>query len=516
MANIAAIEQAVLALPRDFAGPGGVVGVTCEGEVILEHAWGYADAAKRRPMTPATLMPICSISKQFTCAVLLDLFDDPAVFDARLAEFLPNLRGPLPTTRQLCNMQSGLRDYWALTVLHGAEAEGEFRREDARPLMARMRSTHFEPGSSYSYSNGNFRILSDLIEARADRSLAELYEERIFGPAGMHTARLTADTSKPADDTVGYEGNPEVGYFPAINRIFWTGDAGISASLGDMMAWEQFIDATRHEGHGLYRRLSAPQSFKDGSPSHYGFGLVHETSGGVPLTGHGGALRGFRLQRLHAPSSRLSVVVLLNHEADAHGAALSVMNAGLGHVNEPAGESHPTDWPGFYMDPATDLVLQIEKANGQLRAKYSVVPDSLSFDKKGTARSPAMRLAREDDGLRMERQGERLSTHLSRLKGEAKSDIAGRFFSEEIGGAFEVVDAGGIFHGGFEGMLGTGAMQPIIPVAEDVWVLPCQRSMDAPAPGDWTIRIRRGPDGAVGGLTIGCWLARAVEYRKAG
>ena len=514
MANLAAIERAVQALPRDFAGPGGVVGVACEGEVILEHAWGYADAAKRRPMTPATLMPICSISKQFTCAVLLDLFDDPAIFDARLADFLPNLTGRLPSTRQLCNMQSGLRDYWALTLLHGAEAEGEFRREDARPLLARMRSTHFEPGSSYSYSNGNFRILSDLIEGRADRSLAELYDERIFQRVGMHTARLTADTSKPADGTVGYEGNSEVGYFPAMNCIFWTGDAGISASLRDMLAWEQFIDATRHDAQGLYRRLSASQSFIDGSPAQYGFGLVHETLGGVPLTGHGGALRGFRLQRLHASSARLSVVVLLNHEADAHAAALSVMKAGLGQDPEPAGESFPCDWSGCYMDPATDLLVQIGRDRGQLRARYSVVPDTLTFDKNGTARSPALTLAREAGGLRMERQGERLSTHLRPVEGEATPDIAGHYYSEEVEGTLEIADAGGVFHGGFDGMLGAGAMQPIVPMAEDVWVMPCQRSMDAPAPGDWTIRIRRGADGAVDGLTIGCWLARRVEYRK--
>ena len=145
-----------------------------------------------------------------------------------------------------------------------------------------------------------------------------------------------------------------------------------------------------------------------------------------------------------------------------------------------------------------------------------MVPDSLTFDKNGTARSPALTLAREEDGLRMERQGERLSTHLRPIKGEAKPDIAGRFFSEEIEGTFEIADAGGIFHGGFDGMLGTGSMQPIYPLAEDVWVLPCQRSMDAPAPGDFTIRIRRGEGGAVGGLTIGCWLARRVEYQKVG
>ena len=158
----------------------------------MAHAWGYADMARRVGMSAGTLMPICSISKQFTCGVLLDVVGEPSVLDDRVADFLPAFRGRRPGVAELCHNQSGLRDYWALTVLHGAQPEGVFRREDARPLLARMQSGHFEPGSSYSYSNGNFRMLSDMIEHRTGRSLGELYGERIFGPAGMETAALTA------------------------------------------------------------------------------------------------------------------------------------------------------------------------------------------------------------------------------------------------------------------------------------------------------------------------------------
>ncbi len=332
-----ALERAVANLAFSARGASGSVGVVHEGRTVLDHAWGYADMARRRAMSVRTLMPICSISKQFTCGVLLDVVGDPAVLDDRVAEFLPRFTGRRPGVADLCHNQSGLRDYWALTVLHGADPEGVFAREDARPLLARMQTGHFQPGASYSYSNGNFRILSDMIEERAGRSLGELYAQRMFGPAGMETAVLTADTSRPADGTVGYEGNAAVGYFPATNRIFWTGDAGISASLHDMLAWERHIDATRDDAGSLYRRLSAPQSFADGTPASYGFGLAHETVAGLAATGHGGALRGFRLQRLHVPARRLSVVVLFNHEGDAHAAALGIAKAALGERAEAPG-----------------------------------------------------------------------------------------------------------------------------------------------------------------------------------
>ena len=86
-----------------------------------------------------------------------------------------------------------------------------------------------------------------------------------------------------------------------------------------MLAWEAHIDASREDPAGLYKQLSAPPSFADGTPTSYGYRLAHDTVAGVKTTGHGGALRGFRAHRLHAASERLSVVVMFNHEADARG-----------------------------------------------------------------------------------------------------------------------------------------------------------------------------------------------------
>lgn len=509
------LNRAIRSLPERFKGPGGAVGVVENGKVIAVETWGYADLASAKPMSPTTRMPICSISKQFTCGVLLDLVGDPARLDGRVADFLPNLEAQPPRVVDLCNMQSGLRDYWAMTVLHGAHPEGVFRREDAAALVAAMRTQHFQPGSRYSYSNGNFRILADLLEEHAGRSLAELYEERLFALAGMETALLTADTSTPADGVVGYEGNEDVGFFPATNRIYWMGDAGISASLQDMLAWERYIDTTRDDPVGLYRRLSEPQTFSDGKPASYGFGLVHERIGDVALTGHGGALRGFRLQRLYAPSLRLSVVVLFNHEADAHEAANMVMRAALAQPEAPTG-NQPIDpsWTGDYLDKANGLLLKVSASGSGLNARYATTEDRLVIEADGSAVSPQMRLKREGDGISLERQRENLSAVATRVAGDGCRDLPGRYYTRELEGTLEIDMAGSALFGCFQGKLGRGPMHNIYAVGMDVFTLSCQRAMDAPAPGDWTIQVERNEDGGVCGLTIGCWLARNVSYQR--
>lgn len=511
----AALDIAIQSLIAGADGPGGVVGVVHDGQVIHRHAWGFADLARRIAMTPATELPICSITKQFTCALVHGLAGDPAAWDDRVAAHLPNLKATLPTIAQLANNQSGLRDTWALTVLHGAQHDGVFSEGSAGRVLAAMRSTHFAPGSQYSYSNGNFHILGELAEAAASRPLAEAYRERLFDQAGMATARLAADTSQPLNGAVGYEGSDDLGFFPALNRIHWKGDAGIAATLGDMLAWECFIDRTRDDPDGIYARLTRPQTFADGTPATYGNGLRHDRIGKFATTGHGGALRGFRAHRLHVGAARLSVVVLFNHEGNARGAAIALAAAALGQV-QPTLVGAAPDWAGNYLDEGSGLLLRLTAETDHLGADFGGLDDRLALGADDTAASPDMVLRREGRSMRINRDRDGLRGLAHRLADEVRTDIAGDYDAPEPGTKLRIVDAGGRFFGAFEGFLGQGAMHQMRPVGADVWALSCARSMDAPAPGTWTVRFRRDGGGRIGGLTLGCWLARKTDYVRHG
>jgi D-aminopeptidase len=120
-------------------------------------------------------------------------------------------------------------------------------------------------------------------------------------------------------------------------------------------------------------------------------------------------------------------------------------------------------------------------------------------------------LAREGDGLRIERPGDAIRT-LARPLGEGSEDkIDGIYRSEELGSELEIVNAGGSWLGGFRGSLGQGPLMPMAPAGAGVWRLTCHRSLDAPAPGDWTVRVADDPSGARS-LRVGCWLARDVLF----
>nr|WP_299507546.1 D-aminopeptidase [Cypionkella sp.] len=483
--------------------------------MIAARAWGHANVDTAQPMTIGTRLPICSISKQFTCQVLLATVADPAVLDAKVAGFLPQFTGTLPTVRQLCDNQSGLRDYWALTVLHGAFAEQPFRREDALPLIARMKTGHFPPGTQYSYCNCNFRLLSEMIEAETGVALDELYKQHVWGPAQMKTAVLTADTSQPEDGVVGYEGSDAAGFFPAQNAIYWVGDAGISASLSDMLAYEAWIDATRDDEGSLYRRASVSPHFIDGKPAAYGYGVSHESIAGLDFSGHGGALRGFRAHRLNAREARLSVVVMFNHEADAHGAAESLVHAAMGRI-APAEAPLPVGWDGQWIGP-NGLLTRVKSGRSYASLNHAGGAERLTLAAEGTLTSPGATLARKADGLTLTRvkdNTEATLVALAILDSANVDEIAGQYHSTELEALMEIVAHDGAAHVRFSGLLGSGRMERVVPAGPDVWTVATRRSMDAPAPGDWTMIMKRNAKGAVIGLTLGCWLAREIEYKR--
>jgi D-aminopeptidase len=510
------LDAALAALPRRYPGPGGAVAVLREGTVLARLSWGFANAERRIPFTPKSLFRMCSITKQFTCALVLDAFPDPSALDADLVARLPLLEKP-PATRDLCHNQSGLRDYWAVAMLLGSPVEAPFGDAEAARLIAATRSLHFAPGTRYSYVNQNFRLLSEMLEARSGRGFAELLRERIFNRVGMDSAILAADTRALPDGGEGYEGTQAGGFRAAENRILWTGDAGLAASLDDMIAWERHVDATREEDGSLYRRLSAPVAFADGAPADYGFGLARGPVLGRSATGHGGALRGWRSHRVYLPAERLSVVVLFNHLSDAHAAALDLAAAALGETRPAPETLPPPAWLGAYMEPETGLAARIDALpDGPIRLRFGHSAERLTLRPDGSADGGRTRLRPGPHGLWLDRPQENFSSLLRPHEGVAVLDVAGRYRCDELEAELTVADAGGALYGGFSGALGQGRMELLEPIGPDLWALPCPRALDHTPPGDWTLAFRRDGAGRVAGATVGCWLARGLDYARLG
>lgn len=121
------VEAILKTVPHLKRGTGGVVALLRNGELLSKRAWGYANLEQRIPMTTDTQFPICSISKQMICLTMESLRKDPTPsmkarkesvdeqFEAEMWKLLPGLdKGSGLKVADLYNMQSGIRDYWAM------------------------------------------------------------------------------------------------------------------------------------------------------------------------------------------------------------------------------------------------------------------------------------------------------------------------------------------------------------------------------------------------------------------
>ena len=330
----------------------------------------------------------------------------------------------------------------------------------------------------------------------------------------MEAAAFVADMNLLPGGARGYEGTFAAGWRPGINRIHSKGDAGLCASIDDLIAWERFIDATRYDVDGVYRRLSKPVTFRDGSPAVYGLGLVRNTRWGRAMTGHGGAIRGWRLHRLVVPAERLSIAIAFNHESNSRDAAMHVLAAALGESDAPA----PSDagraaaFVGTWLDSEIGILLDVSmNDDGTISAVYDGGGETLSLGTDGVARGLTTVLSQEDGGLRIERQADAICTLAQRVGSGAPASIEGVYYSDELESELRVVNAGGVVFGSFRGPLGQGPMMPMVEVGPNLWRLACRRSLDAPAPGNWTVQMSVSPRGTRM-LSLGCWLAREVLF----
>jgi D-aminopeptidase len=515
---IARLEKALAGLPRAYPGPGGAVAVLKDGETLIRHAWGFANAELRIPFTPRTLFRICSISKQFTCALMLDAFPDPSVLDADVAARLPRLAESPPGALHLAHNQSGLRDYWAVAMLHGAPAELPFGETEASRVISGARSLQFKPGARYSYANQNFRLLGDIVSDRLGESFADLLRRRLFGRLGIETAFLAADTRALPDGAEGYEGDVASGFRPARNNLVWTGDAGLGASLDDMIAWERAADVGRDDPQSIHGRLNVPVSFADGAPAAYGFGLARSRKLGRDISGHGGALRGWRSHRFYCPAERLSVVVLFNHLSDAAGAAFDLFATALGEpATAPPNPTLPDGMIGAWIEPETQILARTTRVSDHtVRLRLGHHPEALTSQADSGASDGDSRLALKADGLWLDRPKDNQRSRLTPIPsgGAPIAGRAGRYRCAELDAELTIADAGGALYGGFSGFLGQSRMEMLESVGPDVWALPCPRALDHTPPGDWTVIFYPDEAGLVNTVRVGCWLARGLTYER--
>lgn len=267
-------------VPFGFAGQ---VVVEVDGQVVLDGAYGYADAAARRPMTRETRLGVASVSKQFAAAAVMALVEQGRLSTAdTLGHFFPDAppdkRGI--TLEQVLTHTSGIR-----TTLRE-----DFEAKSLDELVGNLMETplRFEPGSRWAYSTEGYNLVAAIVQKVSGRPYGDFLRERLFDPAGLtHTTLL--DDARSGDVAEAYlawddRGSPRV--WPHNWRNFGAGDVVTTAE--DLHRWDIALREGSVLSSASVERMTTPRArIDDGVGYGYGF-FVHHAEGEPRMIEHGG------------------------------------------------------------------------------------------------------------------------------------------------------------------------------------------------------------------------------------
>ena len=166
---------------------GAVVAVVKDGKLLLARGYGYADVAKKEPVSPeTTLFRPGSISKLFTwTAVMQQVEQGKLDLDRDVNDYLdfkiPPAFGKPITLRNIMTHSTGFEET-AKDLFVGSA-------EDLRPILDYLRvhmpARIFPPGMTPAYSNYATTMAAYIVERVSGQKFDDYVEEHFFKPLNM-------------------------------------------------------------------------------------------------------------------------------------------------------------------------------------------------------------------------------------------------------------------------------------------------------------------------------------------
>ena len=379
----------------------GAVLVAAGDQILLDKGYGMANLEWNVPDAPDVRFRVCSITKQFTAALVLLLQQDGKLrIDDPVGKYLPNAPKSWAkiTLADLLDHTSGIPDRvsdpqfesWSMSPHTVAEQMAYFFD---RPL-------DFEPGSKFAYSNSNYVVLGVVIEHVSGKKYEQLLHERILDPLGMKNTGMDTDELVLPKRAYGYAAT-KTG-LQAIRTVSMSlpwASGSMYSTTGDLLRWERALFGGQVLNKESLKRMTTA------GKGNYGLGVEVDRHDGVQVVQHGGAVQGFNAQLSYVPERKIAVIVLSN----VNGTATATMGAQLLDVAlgktvilpserrpVPIAKEELSKFTGIY-DVSPAFSITIAQAGDSLTAQGSSQPRGMPMIYQGiTAGHPRFYIPKND------------------------------------------------------------------------------------------------------------------------
>ena len=307
--DVAALDALLEPYDRSNA-PGFAVGVALPGFSPYRRGVGMASIELPIPLSPSIRMRIGSTSKHFTCLAILLLAEAGRLsLDDLVRQHIPELPKWADgiTLRQMMAHRSGMRDSLDIaihTAGPGVSSENNFHLD----TLTSIDSVNFRPDEDWSYNNGAYVLLGEVIERVSGQAFAEFLRDHIFRPVGMHATDVRMlDTELQPNSATLHVPLASGGYARGVFGLPVGAEGGIVSTVEDMLIW------LRHMSHPVVGTQASWDAMRTPLTGHgYGLGLISDSHRGMSTIHHGGLVIGGSCQMLKVVEPDLDIVVISN------------------------------------------------------------------------------------------------------------------------------------------------------------------------------------------------------------
>lgn len=504
--------------------PGCAVGVSQNGSVVVNRAYGLANVESRAPLSTTSLFDIGSTQKQFTAAAILLLAEDGRLaLSDDIRKHLPELPdyGHEVTIDHLLTHTAGIRDWTGLLPM---APEGA----DVLQLILRQRGLNFVPGEEWSYSNSGYELAKEIVARVSGMSFAAFTRTRLFEPLGMKSSAYVPDILQAGTDAaIGYQ-KDGAGWKQYMRLGNNRGGGAIASTVSDLVVWTDAL-ASGKLGKLVTDKLHERTRLNNGRTLNYARGLiVDDTPGGLVIS-HSGGAAGFSTWMGRIPDHNLSVAVACNFDP------VSATNLAGRVIDDvflpPADSAALARWratrpvaaagvdvstrAGLYFDERTGEPLRLGVNNGRLQVANG--PPLLPVSETSfRILRPATFFRSQDDFVMTFTDADHIEiesmegqvTRYRRAQPYTPSaadlrEVDGRYESAELGAVFEIVPGTSAITLRHESAP-EKAVQ-LEPVARDTYM----RSL-------MIVRFRRDASGRITGFDYGNPVVRSIRFTRVG
>ncbi len=315
--------QQVLDETRATGGFPGVIALVRSPQGTWIGTSGTTGEGLEGAPTPTDHTRVGSLTKTMTATVILQLAQEGKLdLSDPIGKYVPGMpNGDTATIQQLAEMTSGIEPYTTSDTFKQQLFADPLKVWAPKELIAfeHGQPAKFAPGAGWQYSNTNYVLLGMVIEQVTGKPIADVFQERLFGPLGMSDTTFPGSSNAIADPHL--RGLTEQGQDngATADATDWNPSEAFTAgevvsTLDDLNTWAHALftgegilePKTQQMRRDSINRTIAPNTATAG----YGFGIGD--MGG--WWGHDGQIPGYTTAVMHNYDIDTTIIVLVNSD----------------------------------------------------------------------------------------------------------------------------------------------------------------------------------------------------------